>query len=67
MAHNKLLMVVNDLIDLFLDGRKNKYTTNSSYWGRWVKNIKGNVICLKKQEIKDSVGYLRSALFYYWT
>ena len=25
---------------------------------RWVKNIKDNVICLNKQQIKDAVAYL---------
>ena len=37
--------------------RESKYTTGDSYGARWVKNIKDNVICLSKQQIKDSVAY----------
>ena len=56
--HNKLLMVINSLIDFCFDGGESKYITFNNYGARWVKNIKDNVICLNKQQIKDAVAYL---------
>ena len=57
--HNKLLIVLNSLIDRFcFDGGENKYITVNTYWARWVKNIKDNVICFNKQQVKDAVTYL---------
>ena len=56
--HNKLLVVLNSLIDFCLDGGTNKYITVNNYGARWVKNIKDNVICLNKQQIKDAAAYL---------
>ena len=64
LPHNKLLMVLNSLIDFCFDGGENKYITVNNYGARWVKNIKDNVICLNKQQIKDAVAYL---LFNYFT
>ena len=58
LPHNKLLMVLNNLIDFCFDGGKGKYITVNNYGGRWVKNIKNNVIYLNKQQIKDAVAYL---------
>ena len=57
LPHNKLLMVLNSLIDFCFDGGENKYSTVSNCGARWVKNIKDNVIYLYKQEIKDAVEY----------
>ena len=47
--HNKLLMVLNSLIDFCFDGGESKYITVNDYGARWVKNIKENAICLNKQ------------------
>ena len=58
LPHNKLLMVLNSLIDFCFDGGESKYITVNNYGARWVKNIKDNVICLNKQQIKDAVAYL---------
>ena len=58
MPHNKLLMVLNSLIDFCFDGGESKYITVNNHGVRWVKNIKDNVICLTKQQIKDTVAYL---------
>ena len=46
LPHNKLLIVLNSLIDFCFDE------------AHWVNNIKDNVICLNKQQIKDAVAYL---------
>ena len=51
-------MVLNSLIDFCFDGGESKYITVNNYGARWVKNIKDNVICLNKQQIKDVVAYL---------
>ena len=51
-------MVLNSLIDFCFDGGESKHITINSYGPRWVKNIKDNVICLNKQQIKDAVAYL---------
>ena len=65
LPHDKLLMVLNSLIDFCFDGGENVYITVNNYGARWVKNIKDNVTCLSKQQIKDAVAYL---LFnYYFT
>ena len=56
LSHNKLLMVLNSLIDFYFD--ESKYITVNNYGARWVKNIKENVICLHRQQIKDAVAYL---------
>ena len=48
LPHNKLLMVLNSLIDFCFDGGECKYIT-VNYGARWVNNIKDNVICLNKQ------------------
>ena len=58
LPHNKLLMVLNSLIDFCFDGEECKYITVNNYGACWVKNIKDNVICLNKQQIKDAVAYL---------
>ena len=46
------------------DGGESKYITVISYGTRWVKNIKDNVICLNKQQIKDAVAYLLSNCYF---
>ena len=51
-------MVLNSLIDFCFDGGENKCITVNNFGARWVKNIKGNVICLNKQQIKDAVAFL---------
>ena len=58
LPHNKLLMVLNSLIDFCFNGEECKYITVNNYGARWVKNIKDNVICLNKQQIKGPVAYL---------
>ena len=58
LPHNKILMVLNSLIDFYFDGGESKYITVNNYGARWVKNIEDNVICLSKQQIKDVVAYL---------
>ena len=56
--HNKLLMERNSLIDFCFDGGESKFITVNNYGARSVKDIKDNVICLKKQQTKDAVAYL---------
>ena len=51
-------MVLNSLIDFCFDEGECKYITVNNYGSRWVNNIKDNVICLNKQQIKDAVAYL---------
>ena len=58
LPHNKLLMVLNSLTDFCFDGGESRYITFNSYGARWVKNIKDNVICINKQQIKDTLAYL---------
>ena len=58
LPHNKLLMVLNSLIDFCFDGGESKYITVNNYGARWVKNIKDNVICFNKQQIKDAATYI---------
>ena len=56
-------MVLNSLIDFCFDGGESKYVTVNNYGAHWVKNIKDNVICLNKQQIKDAVAYLLICYF----
>ena len=58
LPNNKLLMVLNSLIDFCFDGGESKYITVNNYGARWVKKIKDNVICLNKQQMKDAVPYV---------
>ena len=58
LLHDKLLMVLNSLIDFCFDGEESKNITVNNYGARWVKNIQDNEICLNKQQIKDAVAYL---------
>ena len=58
LPHNKLLMVLNSLIDFCFDGGECKYITVNNYGARWVNNVKDNVICLSKQQINDEIAYL---------
>ena len=58
LPHNKLLMVLNILIDFSFDGGESKYITVNNYRARWIKNIKDNVICVNKQQIKDAAADL---------
>ena len=45
--------------DWFLfDEGECKYIIVNNNGAHWVNNIKDNVICLKKQQIKDAVAYL---------
>ena len=55
LPNNKVLMVLNSLVDFCFDGGESKYITVNNYGACWVKNIKDNVICLNKQQIKDAV------------
>ena len=64
LPHNKLLMVRNSLIDICFNGGESKYVTVNSYGACWVKNIKDNVICLKKQQIKDAAAHLLSNCYF---
>ena len=48
LTHNRLLMVLNSLIDFCFDGGESKYITVNIYGARCIKNIKDNVICLNK-------------------
>ena len=58
LPHSKRLMVVNSLIDFCFDGGESKYITVNNCGTHWVKNIKDNVICLNKQQIKYAVAYM---------
>ena len=58
LPHNELLIVLNTLIEFCFGEGEIRYITVNNYGARWVKNIKDNVICLKKQERKDAVAYL---------
>ena len=58
LPHNKILMVLNSFVDFSFDRGENICVTIYNFGASWVKNIKGNVICLNKQQIKDSVAYL---------
>ena len=58
LSHNKLLMVLNSLIDFYFDGGECKYITINNYGARWANNIEDNVMCINKQQIKDAVAYL---------
>ena len=49
LPHNKLLMVLDSLIDFCFDRGECKYITVNNYGPRWEKSIKDNVICLNKQ------------------
>ena len=51
-------MVLNSLSNFSFGGGESNYITIKSYGACWVKNIKYNVIYLKKQQIKDAVAYL---------
>ena len=37
LTHNKLLMVLNSLINFCFDGGESKYITDNNYGARWVK------------------------------
>ena len=39
LPQNKLLMVLNSLIDFYFDGGESKYITVNNYGTYWVKNI----------------------------
>ena len=58
LPHNKLLIVLNGLIDFCFDGGSSKYITANNCGALWAKNIKDNAICLNKQQIKDAAAYL---------
>ena len=58
MPHNKVLMVLNILIYIWFDRGESKYITVMYYGAHWIKNIKDDVICLSKQQIKYAVAYL---------
>ena len=58
LPHNKRLMALNSLIDFCFNGGECNYITVNNYGARWVINIKDNVICVNKQQIKDAVAYL---------
>ena len=55
LPHNKVLMVLNSLVDFCFDGGESKYITVNNYGACWVKNIKDNLICLSKQQINYAV------------
>ena len=42
LPHNKLLMILNSLIDFCFDGGQHKYITVNDYGACWVKNILTN-------------------------
>ena len=46
LSHNKLLMVLNSLIDFCFDGGESKFITVNNYGARWVKNINDRLYVL---------------------
>ena len=61
--HNKLLIVLNNLIAFCFNGGENKYITVNSWakdvnGAQWVKDVKDNVISLNKQQKKKRCSYL---------
>ena len=64
LLDNKLLMILNSLIDFCFDGRETKYIKVNSCSARWVENFKDNIVCFKKQQIKDAVAYLFSNCYF---
>ena len=55
LPHNRLLMIINSLIDFCFDEGESNYIKVNSHGACWVKNVKDNLICLNKQKIKDAV------------
>ena len=55
LSHNRLLMVLNSLIDFCFDGGEIKHITVNNYGAHCIKNIKDNVICLNKQQKNDEL------------
>ena len=51
-------MVINRYIEFCFDGGECKYITVNNYGAWWVNNIKDNVTCLNKQQMKDAFVYL---------
>ena len=64
LLDNTLLTVLNSLIDFCFGGRETKYIKVNSCSARWVENFKDNVVCFKKQQIKDAVAYLFSNCYF---
>ena len=56
--NNKLMMVLNNLVDFYFDRGKNKYITVIRYSACLVKDIKDNQIHLDKQQITNAVACL---------
>ena len=42
-------MVHNSVTDFCFNSGESKHVTVNSYGGRWMKNIKNNIMCLNKQ------------------
>ena len=64
LPHNKILVVLHSFIGFCFDGRESKYIKVSSYGARWVKDIKDNITCTKRQQINDAVVYLLSNCYF---
>ena len=64
LPHDKLLDVLNKLIDFCFNGGEHKFIVISKFGARWCKDKKDSAISFDKQMIKDAVKYLLSNCFF---
>ena len=58
IPHNKLIFVLNNLIDFCFKGGTNKYVALSSSGAHWRNEPSDDYICYNKEKVKSAVKYL---------
>ena len=64
LPHNKLLHVLNKLIDFCYNGGPHKFVTITKYGARWTKDKSEHNISFDIKMMKDAVAYLLSNCFF---
>ena len=64
LPHDKLLDVLNKLIDFCFNGGNLKYIVVTKSGARWSKEHKDSVLCFDKGKMKEAVKYLLSNCFF---
>ena len=64
IPHNKLINVLNELIDFCFKGWENKHIAVTKYGAKWVTDVTKHDLVFSKEKIKDALKFLMSSCFF---
>ena len=64
IPHDKLINVLNELIDFCFKGWENKHIAVTKYGAKWVTDVTKHDLVFSKDKIKDALKFLMSSCFF---